>query len=84
MTAKEFFKNEEWITGSRKPKEKQLFGYYDLLKFAELYHQSELKLLGIDGAKAVIDDMEIGHVEKTVLGMSDKELQRRRNRTSQI
>jgi hypothetical protein len=37
MTAVEFFKTQKWIKGHKKPKKDMLFGYWDLIQFAQSY-----------------------------------------------
>jgi len=49
MTTEDYFNQDEFITSSKVPKERRRFTYFDLLKFAEYYHKSELKLLNIAG-----------------------------------
>ena len=47
MTPEDYYKGEVFELNSKIPKERRRYTYYDLLKFAEHYHNSELKLLNL-------------------------------------
>ncbi len=50
MTTEDYFNQDDLLATSKVPKEIRRFTYFDLLKFAEYYHRSELKLLNLDFA----------------------------------
>jgi len=58
MTAKEFFENEINFSGSKLPKERRRFTYFDLIKFAEAYHKSEVKKLDLHDVSVSLPSVE--------------------------